>query len=96
MYQEFANSRSDIAVDVGTTVHVGTFLGTRVTNHIHVGINTKKNPLEANPWTYDGWVDPWQTITDNKIGDDDDGSPDDDEGSDSKTTNIIMMNTYWR
>lgn len=98
MYQEFASSRSDIVVSVGDTLHIGTFIGTRTTDHIHLGINTKKYPTKADAWSLDGWVDPWQTIVDDKAGTSDDGSGGDDSGDNgSETTKtVIMLNQYVR
>lgn len=98
MYQEFASNKSDIVVSVGDTLHVGTFIGTRTTNHLHLGINTKKYPTKADPWSMDGWVDPLQTIIDDKLGSADDGKGGDDSDNTSSTTTktIIMINQYTR
>ena len=97
IYQEFASSKSDIAVSVGQTVHIGTFIGTRTGTHLHIGINTKKNPLDANAWTMDGWVDPLETIIEDKLGSNDDGTGGDDNGdNESKGKDFVMLNTYWR
>lgn len=95
IYQEFASSKSDIAVSVGQTVHIGTFIGTRTSNHLHLGINTKKDPLVADAWSLDGWVDPLQTIIDDKLGNNDDGTDGDNKGE-SKAKDFVMLNTYWR
>ncbi|AEJ87173.1 hypothetical protein RV05_GL001348 [Enterococcus hirae] len=68
VYQEFATSTSNAKVKVGDKVKLGDVIGTRDTEHLHLGI-TKKDWLQAqsSAFTDDGtWLDPLKVITTGK------------------------------
>ncbi len=60
VYQEAFGSSSDIKVKVGDYVKTGQVVGTRTTDHLHVGVTKKNfNYAVAHSFTNNGtWIDP--------------------------------------
>lgn len=84
VYQEFGNSSADIKVNVGQKVTLGETIGTRTTEHLHLGI-TKKDWLAAQSSAFvdDGtWLDPMKIIKNGTGGGDTGGG---DSGGDKPT-----------
>ncbi|EPI04430.1 peptidase, M23 family [Enterococcus faecalis 13-SD-W-01] len=68
IYQEFASSTSDARVKVGDQVKVGQVIGTRDTDHLHLGITRMDwRQAEAHAFTDDGtWIDPLTLLNSGK------------------------------
>lgn len=87
VYQEFGNSSADIKVNVGQKVTLGETIGTRTTEHLHLGI-TKKDWLAAQSSAFvdDGtWLDPMKIIKNGTGGGDTGGGDGGDSGGDKPT-----------
>lgn len=92
VYQEFGSSSADIKVSVGQQVTLGETIGTRTTEHLHLGI-TKKDWLEAQSSAFvdDGtWLDPMEIIK-NGTGGSDTGGGDTGGGSTGGSPSGINM-----
>lgn len=66
VYQEFNTSTSGIKVHKGDTVKTGQVIGTRNTDHLHLGITKKMDwkSAEGHAFKNDGtWLDPQKIIT---------------------------------
>lgn len=98
IYQEFSYSASDILVNVGDKVKLGQAIGTRTTEHLHLGM-TKKDwrAAQSSAYSDDGtFLDPYKIIKEGYTGGggDGDGDGDDDGGESKSRVRALRINSF--